>query len=107
MSASPNLLELVAGILAVVFPFWPIVVGGALISRLRQPLWPMLVMWIVMLICWLCARLTSLTPLMHLIPEPLSTVLFFAAGVLIVGLFVFGWGFKLAYGYLTGGLPQH
>ena len=32
---------------------------------------------------------------MKLIPEPLSTVLFFAAGVIIVGLFIFRKVFRL------------
>lgn len=89
MSGNTDLFAMLATIVGMVFPLWPILVGGALLSRPRHPLWPMLVMWIVMLVCWVGATLVSAPPLMHLIPEPLSTVLFFATGTVIVGLFIF------------------
>ncbi len=85
MSADPTVLQVIAGILAVVFPFWPFILISALLARPRHPFWPMLVAWVAMLLCWASAQIVSIAPLLSFIPEPLSTVLFFAAGVLIAG----------------------
>ena len=95
MSANPDLLNMIATVFGMVYPFWPVVLVGVLISQFRRPLRPLLIIWVVMLICWAAARLVSAPPLMKLIPEPLSTVLFFAAGVIIVGLFIFRKVFRL------------
>jgi hypothetical protein len=89
MSSSPDLVTTVAAVLGMVFSVWPLALLGAFTSRPRYPLWPMLVMWVFMFISFVCARLVSAPMLLPLIPEPLSTILFFASGVIIVGLFVF------------------
>ncbi len=88
MPANTNLLVLLASILAVIYPFWPLILLSALASRLRHPLQPMLVAWAVMLVCWICAHLVAMPGLLRFIPEPVNTALFFAAGTLIVGLFL-------------------
>ncbi len=87
MSANPNLFELVTGILAVILPFWPFVVLSGFLTRPRHPLWPMLVAWMVMFVCWFSARIDASPPLLTIIPEPVNTALFFAAGTLIAGLY--------------------
>ncbi len=85
MSSDPTALQVIAGILAVVFPFWPLILISALLARPRHPFWAMLVAWAAMLVCWASAQLISVTPLLSFIAEPMSTVLFFAAGVIIAG----------------------
>ncbi len=87
MSTNPNLLELFTGILAVMLPFWPFVVFSGFLTRPRHPLWPMMVAWLVMLPCWISARIVTAPALLQIIAEPLNTVLYFAAGTVIVGLY--------------------
>jgi hypothetical protein len=88
MSANPNLFVLIAGVLAVVLPFWPLVVLAGFLARPQRPLWPMVVAWSVMLLCWIAERFVRMPSLLRIIPEPLNTALFFAAGLLIAALFL-------------------
>ncbi len=88
MSGDPNLVVVLAGVLAVVLPFWPFILFSGFLARPQHPLWPMMVAWCVMLLCWLSARFVPFRALLEIIPEPLNTVLFFAAGTLTFGLFL-------------------
>ncbi len=88
MQPEENVLIIVANTLGSVFSLWPIVLLSVLVSRRGPLLRGALIMWAVFLISWICARLLDVAPYIPLIPEPWSTIGFFAVGILLGVLLV-------------------
>ncbi len=88
MPAQSSALGLIAYTLGTVFPFWPVILAEAVLSRGRKVLWAMLVMWLFFFVCFISARLLSVPPLIPLIPEPLNFIVFCFAGAVLLALHV-------------------
>ncbi|HEX8990668.1 MAG TPA: hypothetical protein VF784_03230 [Anaerolineales bacterium] len=87
--ATDNLTTLLAGLPAMVFPFWPVILIGTLFAWGFQDLRPLVVVWVALMLIWLLARGVGAAPLFPLIPEPLSSTLFFLIGAGLILFHVF------------------
>ena len=87
MDTLQSMFKVVGSTLSLLFPFWPFIWLTPLVPGDHGVLNPMLGMWAVFLLCWLASRSFGLSapPSVRLIPEPYSTILFFATGA---GLFI-------------------
>ncbi len=87
--AIDSLTALLAGIPAMVFPFWPVILIGTLFGFGFQDLRPLVIVWVALMLIWLIARGAGAAPLFPLIPEPINSTLFFVTGAGLILFHVF------------------
>jgi hypothetical protein len=77
-----DLIQLLGYVFGFVFSFWPAIMLAPLGWRRGKVLRGMQANWVLVFIGWILARFVPPMPSM-LIPEPLNTYLFFAAGLVL------------------------
>jgi len=100
-----SLVEILGLAFGFIWPLWPLVflralanVAGRRSRRGRSASRDMLVIWGFLAICRVAAAIFLPSVSSFLIPEPWNTVLFFAAGAVLMGINVWGkWGPKTPY----------
>ena len=87
----PSALEFIGNILSFVFPFWPFILiinglRGRGKPKLENIIHNTLLFWVLLLIIRgvIFVSGVELFSVINLIPEPLSTILFFITGIILV-----------------------
>lgn len=101
----PSVVEIIGYVFSLFWPFWPLMFLRALadqIGRKRRrsgsAIQDILVAWGGLAICRIAAAIFLPSVKSFLIPEPWNTVLFFAAGFVLIGLNVRNrWGPRVTY----------
>jgi len=84
MSFVVDTLKIVGFSLGLVFPIWPVVVLSPLGWRRGNKARGMVIMWFGMFACWFLIKASSAAILELLIPQRMSTLLFFLTGGVLV-----------------------